>query len=301
MSRRSVVIFAVIVSIVSCSSIPPRGCGYRNPDGIGFKISNGLVHETEYGEFPWMTAVLKKEQLKDREINVYQCGGSLIHPQVVLTSANCTQGIEAKIMMVRAGEWDTQTKAELYPDQDRGVNEIVIHKDFNNSSLFDNIALLFLTKPFQIEENIGPICLPPADSTFDSAHCFVTGWCRNSLDGKRKYEVILQKTNRSVIPRDTCQSTLRTTSLGENFELHQSFICAGGEAGKDTCICDKGSPMVCPIKGTKDRYYQAGIFSSGIVACGDGHPRIFSSVSFLRPWIDEQLKSRMIDSSYFTA
>lgn len=34
---------------------------------------------------------------------------------------------------------------------------------------------------------------------------------------------------------EKCQEILRTTRLGPKFILHDSFICAGGEEGKDTC------------------------------------------------------------------
>uniref|UniRef100_T1GZN2 Peptidase S1 domain-containing protein n=1 Tax=Megaselia scalaris TaxID=36166 RepID=T1GZN2_MEGSC len=88
----------------------------------------------------------------------------------------------------------------------------------------------------------------------------------------------MQKVDVPVVPRETCITTLRGTSLGLNFELHESLICAGGEAGKDTCIVDRGSPLVCTIPGSKDRYYQAGIFAWGI---GCNNPAAYISVSYM--------------------
>ena len=50
-----------------------------------------------------------------------------------------------------------------------------------------------------------------------------------------RYQVILKKVDVPVVPRDACLQALRKTRLGPYFKLHESFICAGGERGKDTC------------------------------------------------------------------
>lgn len=41
--------------------LPPvqQKCGFRNSEGIGFRITGNSDNEAEYGEFPWMVAILK--------------------------------------------------------------------------------------------------------------------------------------------------------------------------------------------------------------------------------------------------
>lgn len=41
-----------------------------------------------------------------------------------------------------------------------------------------------------------------------------------------------------LVPHEVCESALRKTRLGQRFRLHNSFICAGGEPGKDSCKGD---------------------------------------------------------------
>ena len=59
-----------------------------------------------------------------------------------------------------------------------------------------------------------------------------------------------------------CQETMRTTRLGPLFNLHRSFICAGGVAGEDTCRGDGGGPLVCPLANDPNTYVQVGSIHS---------------------------------------
>jgi len=38
-----------------------------------------------------------------------------------------------------------------------------------------------------------------------------------------------------VISNRQCETQLQQTRLGYDFKLHNGFLCAGGEEGKDAC------------------------------------------------------------------
>ncbi|XP_055528983.1 phenoloxidase-activating factor 2-like [Wyeomyia smithii] len=284
---------------------PPRPankftCGARNADGLGFRITGNKNGESEYGEFPWMLAVLREDKVMESTLNVYECGGSLIAPNVVLTAAHCVMNKPKESLLVRGGEWDTQTKNELYPHQDRRVREVITHSQFLKGSLANDVALLILEQPFDLAENIQPVCLPPKNFNFDKSTCFASGWGKNIFGKEGKYQVILKKVQLPFVPHNQCESAMRTTRLGNRFRLHPSFICAGGKVGEDTCRGDGGSPLVCPIPGVPANYYQAGIVAWGI-GCGEqGIPGVYVNVAMFRDWIDQQLTQRHVESKHYT-
>lgn len=248
-----------------------------------------------------MVAILGEIKDSAGETNTfYECGGSLIAPTVIVTAAHCVQNRAAYSLIVRAGDWDIQTNDELLQHQNRRVSEIILHEKFKKRSLFNDIALLILDSPYELQDHIRPICLPPAEANFDFCRCFVTGWGKDSFGVEGKQQAILKKFILPVMPRNQCQLNLRTTRLGHYFNLHESFICAGGEIGKDACKKDGGSPLVCPIANKDGQFYQAGIVAWGIGCGKENIPGLYANVPHLRSWIDEKLSKLKIDFSHFT-
>jgi len=94
--------------------------------------------------------------------------------------------------------------------------------------------------------------------------------------------VILKQVELDMVDKGTCQSQLRETKLGSFFRLHETFVCAGGREGSDTCQGDGGGPLICPVRdddGVITNYVQTGIVAWG-VECGKVDvPGVYASVS----------------------
>lgn len=238
-----------------------RKCGIRNFNMLQPRISGD--DKAGFLEFPWMVMVLRRMP-KRSDFYDYQCGGSLIHPSVVLTAAHCVNKMSPKTLHIRAGEWDMERTDEILPHQDREVRSVIIHQDYYKPTLLNDVALLLLKTPVLLAENVNTICLPPPNYSFSKERCVVSGWGKENHSRDSKFQTVLKKVDLPVIPNFLCQMLFRNTVLGKYFRLDSSFICAGGEYGKDTCQGDGGSPMVCKIPNTRNAYYQSGIVSWGV-------------------------------------
>ncbi|XP_063841595.1 phenoloxidase-activating factor 2-like [Scylla paramamosain] len=259
-------------------------CGKRNPEGIDVRIQGFKNNQAQYAEFPWMAAVLHKK-FGDKPVNLYVCGGSLIHPSIVLTAAHCVARYgHSTELYVRLGEWDTQKEYEPYPHQDIAVDVVVIHPDFHPGNLANDFALLHLAKPAKIAKNVGIICLEKINYLTTNYTCVVAGWGKDKFGKEGVYQNVLKTVNLPYVNRGDCQNSLRYTRLGKYFKLHESFLCAGGEEGKDSCSGDGGSPLMCQ-NSDSGSYVQAGIVAWGI-GCGTGGvPGVYADVSYAFEWI----------------
>nr|XP_045612618.1 serine proteinase stubble-like [Procambarus clarkii] len=259
-------------------------CGRRNSVGLLGRVKNDniLQGDTEFGEYPWQAAILRRETGE----SVYVCGAALIDRQNLITAAHCITGLTAGELKVRLGEWDVGGDTEFYRYVESPVLALYSHPDFYAGNLNNDVAIVRIQTPVDFLSNphISPVCMPERFASFSGQRCFVSGWGKDAFGNHGNFQHLLKKVDLPVVDYSTCESALRRTRLGPQFSLHAGMMCAGGEEGKDACEGDGGSPLVC--QGADGTVQLAGLVSWG-VGCGQrGVPGVYTSIPYYTEWIN---------------
>uniref|UniRef100_A0A182PJH1 Peptidase S1 domain-containing protein n=1 Tax=Anopheles epiroticus TaxID=199890 RepID=A0A182PJH1_9DIPT len=261
-------------------------CGRPSTAPSVYKLESNLTYAS-YGEFPWTVAIFNiSYSAADNDMKLTHVGGgSLIHPKFVLTAAHTLKKPDR--FVARFGEWNMQSDAEMYPSQDIGIKEHIIHPSYRDICNPDNdIALAVLKRNVIYTEHIRPICLPGPKDAFDNQRCIATGW---GLDVRTEQRApLMKRIELPVVPRHRCQVLYRVAETNYEFQLHRSAMCAGGEEGVDTCDGDGGSPLACQKEdGT---FVVAGITSWGLDCGRKDAPGIYVDVAKFACWINSTIE-----------
>lgn len=151
---------------------------------------------------------------------------------------------------------------------------------------------------FHFAEFVRPICLPFDHEESENyavtsigQDVAVAGWGATNERGRDPADA-LQKLFVPVFEGDQCNDVYK--NRGGVIDS-QSQMCAGGEAGKDSCVGDSGSALMreekVPNVRTR-RWKLLGIVSFGPRLCGtQGVPGVYTRVRHYLPWILDHIRS----------
>lgn len=92
-------------------------------------------------------------------------------------------------LIIRAGEWDSQSDAEIIPFQQRTAEAVIVHRGYQSGPAHNDIALVLLKESFDFAENVDVICLPPPGENIDFMKCVASGWGKNEFGKHDVYAV----------------------------------------------------------------------------------------------------------------
>ncbi|UJR27560.1 hypothetical protein I4U23_008842 [Adineta vaga] len=260
--------FTAVTSVTySCLSNETCGCSLNSA------VLTKIVGGEQAGTDTWGWAVSL------RSGNNHICGGSLISSIYVLTAAHCLSSARTlSSLTVNIG-----SKYLTIIHQQRSIGKIYIHKDYNTINFVNDIAIIQVLTPFDMNDrSIALICLPSSTAIATNIEyppvgisVVAIGWGVLSSDSK---------TPPNTLQQVTLQALSKTASNCRNSVNNAStqFCAAVQGGGKDTCQGDSGGPL---MSFSDNRWVLVGLTSYGTGCALPNYPGVYTRVSYYVDWI----------------
>jgi len=201
------------------------------------------------------------------------CGGSIVGDSLVVTAAHCVVGDAPSDVQVVGGKH--RRTVEGPNEQRRSVVRIVVHQQYDDFDLFNDIALLHLGTAFTETMYVKAIALPEPMFQTHPGDIIVSGWGTTQQGGQ--LADILQWVLLPTVSDETCRMNYPSETVLD------SMLCAGyPQGGRDSCQGDSGGPLVT----TANPPVLVGVVSWGYGCAQPNLPGVNTEVSYFVNWIE---------------
>ena len=191
----------------------------------------------------------------------------------MLTAAHCFAPSDTPgLLRAKAGATDIANQGKW-----TDIETIIVHKDFNPSTMENDIALVRLKS----EPRGTPVALASKSTKIDVGQSLeVTGWGTTSEEGQGSRKLLMAEV--PYVANSTCNEP-----ASYNGAIGSGMICAGQrEGGVDACQGDSGGPLVWR---TDEGPVLVGVVSFGIGCARQLKYGIYTRVSDYRDWIAKNM------------
>ncbi|XP_070210445.1 uncharacterized protein [Littorina saxatilis] len=269
-------------------------CGEVRTLPSGLRIVGGT--EAEKGIYPWIVMLTKDGK--------FHCGGSILDPLHVITAAHClahepksylTGMVNTKrnSLQVVAGKDRSSLDSRPAHEQRVSVSSGYMHSRYTKSPLYNDIAVLRLSKPLVFNSRVSPICLPNVTDVMPR-RCVVAGW-GSTNHALQTLPSSMRTVSLWAYNRTECQRTFPTfrfLGYSMSYYLKEGVFCAANSTfgGQDSCQGDSGGPLFCLMtskegEGQGEHYTQFGVVSWGDDCGKPGKPGFYTYLPTFRSWI----------------